>query len=934
MELLLLAGLILSILPWVLVFLVFHQRRQVRELAERLESLEREWMRARERLAPRHEAAREAVTGSEPVPATAAPAAPATSVPVISTPAIVETVPREASRAPTLPETPPHAPRSRYEDPSRAEPRAHLDPTRLEQQIGGIWLQNVGSVLLLLGAFFLIVWGYATRRIGPEVLVLAGVLLGIVVAWRGNVIARTLQALGNALIGVGLGTIYITLYVGHFRMGVLPQWAAFSFLAVVALATIAIGLRRREPIIASLGVIGAFLPQLLSVWIPLQGFRLPLPTLLAYFAVVNGVVFALAATVGWSGLAIFSMLLTTWTWAANATPTWSFGTQLGLTALFAALGLAPVVRLARAPAPVRNIDLLVVALAPLLLLLGSVPYFLHAGRVQAAWLLGALGALYIGGAIWIESRRERRDLWKPLTGAATVFLTAALERGMDPEHLAMAWAVEGVVLVALGLGLGRDAWLRLLGYGVSSLSACWLVTVLFRGWTHTGVPGFLHPASLRDLFCVASLLTLAHLVGRKREVLDDGERGWVPGTSAVVANLFLMTWIAREAGRLRHVLPPISGPDAGSATVALTGTAWLLHALVLTILGRREGGAVLRHTGYVAGIGGAIALLAAYGGEYFWRPQAVPFVSTTALIVALGVIVAIATSSLLARDRARLGPAEDRMPEFVAGAANVILMVWIAREAVRLRPTLPGLQGSGAGAADWTLGSLGWLVQAFVLLVLARRSGARVLRFFGYVVGGAGAAWLWVGHAAADVWTAGEPPFLNTAALIVALGALALIAVSEFLWRQREQLGPSERRMPETAAAAANLVLLLWWAREAGHLAVALAPSGSPAAGGARTLAAIFTSAAWTLQAIVLFAIGWLRNSAFLRWSGLALFGLTVVKFLAIDLDRVDAFWRFAGAVGIGAALLVVSFLYQRRGKRIAGAVAPPTSEASGIEAP
>ena len=37
---------------------------------------------------------------------------------------------------------------------------------------------------------------------------------------------------------------------------------------------------------------------------------------------------------------------------------------------------------------------------------------------------------------------------------------AALERGIDPEHLAMAWAAEGVVLIALGIGAGRDAWLR------------------------------------------------------------------------------------------------------------------------------------------------------------------------------------------------------------------------------------------------------------------------------------------------------------------------------------------------------------------------------------------------------------------------------------------------------------------------------------------
>lgn len=893
MELMILAVMAVGILPWVLVFLVFWQRKQLRDLKNRVDRLEREWVpRSRDEIA---------------VPAAAV---------------------KTESEAVPPPLLPPIVPTSSIPPDAAVGPRPHLDPTRLEQQIGGIWLQNVGSVLLLMGAFFLIVWGYATGRIGPEVLVLAGVLLGIVVAWRGTVIARALLALGNALIGVGLGTMYITLYVGHFRMDVLPAWAAFSFLAVVALTTVAIGLRRREPTIATMGVIGAFLPQLMAVWIPLQGFRLPLPTLLAYFAVVNGVVFALAATVGWSGLVIFSMLLTSWTWTANATAGWSFGTQLGLTAVFAGLGLAPVVRLVRAPSAVRNVDLLVVALAPLLLLLCSIPHLLQAGRIQSAWLLGALGILYIGGAIWVESRRERRDLWKPLTGAATIFLTAALERGIDPEHLAMAWAAEGAVLVALGLAPRRDVWLRALGYGVSALSACWLASILFTRWGGVDL-GFLHVTTLRDLFCVAALLAVAHMIGRGREHLADGERGWAPGFASVAGNLLLMIWIARESGRLRHALPAFAGPDAGSVAFALMGAAWLIHATVLFTLGRRHGASVLRHTGYVIGTAGVLSLLGAYGTGYYWKPSATPFVSPTALLGALGVLVALAASNLLWRDRQRLGHSDQRAPEVVAGAANLLLMVWIAREATRLRGVLPGLQGGSSATADWTLTSLGWLLQGLVLMAIARRSGANVLRHFGYVVGGTGALGLWVGHASSDVWRAGQPPFLNPAAVIAGLGIVVLIASSELLWRGRERLGPSERRMPEVAAGAANAILLLWWAREAGHLAWMLDPAGA----GARTLAAIFTSAAWTAQAIGLFGIGWIRNSAFLRWSGLVLFGLTVVKFLAVDLDRVDAFWRFAGAVGIGVALLVVSFLYQRRGRRASDPARGP-AEVPGTEAP
>src|SRR5213593_1160786 len=166
MMLYLLAAL-LCILPWVVLLMVFHHRGEIRILKERLDRLER-------------------------FGAVAPPERP-----------LPQATPPPPAAPP--PQPLPLAARSIASAPAPAPGLRRHDPTHLEQQIGGIWMQNVGSVLLLLGAFFLIVWGYATGRIGPGVMVLAGVFLGGVVVWRGDVIARSLQALGNALIGVGLG---------------------------------------------------------------------------------------------------------------------------------------------------------------------------------------------------------------------------------------------------------------------------------------------------------------------------------------------------------------------------------------------------------------------------------------------------------------------------------------------------------------------------------------------------------------------------------------------------------------------------------------------------------------------------------------------------------------------------------------------------------
>jgi hypothetical protein len=419
----------------------------------------------------------------------------------------------------------------------------------------------------------------------------------------------------------------------------MPGWGAFTALSLVSLITVAVGLRRREPIIATLGVIGAHLPQLVAVAIPLQGFRLPAPALLGYFAVVNAVVFVLAATVGWSGLVILSLGLTSLTWIATFHAAWGLGIQVSLTALFTLLGLAPVVRHARSPTQVRAVDLAVVAIAPILLLLSSIP-FLALDRVRAAEFLLGVAAVYAIASGWVGSIRKEEDLWKPLTAAATVYLAAALERGLLGEYLALAWCAEGAILVYLELWRG-GGWLRFLGYLVLGLSALKLLAE-FMVSTWSGGSAFsetLDGPAVRDLLCIVAFILLSHAIGRRKD---------------------------------------------------------------------------------------------------------------------------------------RLTPEEQHVPELTVVVSNLLLMVWIAFEA---RP-------------------------------ISRSTGA---------------------------------------------------------------------------------------------------------------LAPVLTSAGWSLQAMALFALGWIRDSAFLRWCGFVLFGMTILKFLLIDLDKVDAFWRFASAVGIGAALLGISFLYQRRARRPTG---------------
>ncbi len=497
------------------------------------------------------------------------------------------------------------------EDSAARSARPFFDSARAEEMVGGLWMQNAGAVLVMLGAFFSILWGYTSGRLGPAVLVMAGVLFGAALAWRGDRLARTLPPIGHALIGVGLGVAYLSLYLGWFTLHVLPTAAALPLLAFASFGTMTVGLRYRAQAIAALGVIGAFVPQLMSGLLHLRGFDLGPPALLGYLAVVNAVVFALGARAGWSLLALGSLGLTTLAWIPAFPPrTWGWGPECGLAVLYAVVGLAPLARLARTAERARPSELAVIVAAPLLFAVASWPFLEYASRIPAAVLLLALAGVHAAAAWWIDSRRPSDDAWRPLTAGATLFVTIAVERAVGTSYLSLAWLAEGAALVWLGSGR-RGAWLRGLGATVSCVGGLvHLFGLLEHGTVELSEIPFVHPHSLRSLAGIALVLVTGALLRREdrfgvewRKVLS---RSWV-----MAAMVMLIIYSAAEADHLARALegtggrwakPPALGAPALSQRVGmlqafLSSALWTLQAAGLVAAGWRRRSAYLRWLG-------------------------------------------------------------------------------------------------------------------------------------------------------------------------------------------------------------------------------------------------------------------------------------------------------------------------------------------------
>ena len=67
------------------------------------------------------------------------------------------------------------------------------------------------------------------------------------------------------------------------------------------------------------------------------------------------------------------------------------------------------------------------------------------------------------------------------------------------------------------------------------------------------------------------------------------------------------------------------------------------------------------------------------------------------------------------------------------------------------------------------------------------------------------------------------------------------------------------------------------------------------------------------ITALALLAIGTWRKSAVIRWQGLTLLGVVIVKVFVFDLSFLEKFYRIVSFSLLGLALLLISFYYQRQ---------------------
>ncbi len=215
--------------------------------------------------------------------------------------------------------------------------------------------------------------------------------------------------------------------------------------------------------------------------------------------------------------------------------------------------------------------------------------------------------------------------------------------------------------------------------------------------------------------------------------------------------------------------------------------------------------------------------------------------------------------------------------------------------------------------AHWI--TMGWFVEAAVLLWVADRITSELLNVFAV-----GALGLGVGRLLLIDNFYVTLPFFNARMATYAVAIAVLGAVAWFGSRRKDD---AARMVAGVSLVALNLLALRGLSLEvAGYYAREMAGiRGSASRWGPSDaldwrhvqLARDFTySALWMGYGGLLMVVGFWRRSAFVRWQALTLIAFTVGKVFLYDVSELDRGYRIGSFIVLGVLLLAISFVYQR----------------------
>lgn len=584
----------------------------------------------------------------------------------------------------------------------------------VESRITGRWFAAVGIIALLCGLGFFLKYAFDQNLITQTGRVILGIVLGFVFVGVGDFLSRrpAHREYSFFVSGGGLAILYFSIYSAFGFYHLIPQSAAFLGMALVTAIGALLSITEDTVVLAGMALFGGFLaPYIVSSGTDNQ------VALFSYITILDLGFLALCYFRSWYKLYPI-VFVGTYTlffgWmAAFYNPSLFWPTFLYLTLYFLIFLAAPLLRSFLRKERVGQNEAFFLAVnatayfATVYGILGA-NYGALRGAFFACW---GIFFLALAWSLRLADREDKTGIWT-LAGVGLMLITLAVPIQLQSFWVTMAWALEALLLAAIGTGLGLPL---LRGYG-HLVSLAVLLRLLVRDsfpFSIAEAVPFWNGRFYTYIVVVAALALIAYCYGRKEEQLPPEERLFKPlyAAAAVFAAL-IGIYIEISAFALPAAWVPFS---------------WILGSFALI-----TGGWLMKSRGMrITGIAlYAVAVIRLIVIEQFSLPGAAPLVFNQRFgLFLLAALAAYAFASLYQSRKGEMPEDEQYLPAAFGVAAN-ILTVW----ALSLEVTAYFDRFAAAGAIENQKNlslSVLWGVYAGVLMLVGITRHMRSIRILG-----------------------------------------------------------------------------------------------------------------------------------------------------------------------------------------------------------
>jgi uncharacterized membrane protein len=776
--------------------------------------------------------------------------------------------------------------------PATVPPAPATPPARAAKASQWSWftdgntLVRVGVVVLFFGIAFLLSY-FAEHVTVPIELQFAGVaLVGVAMIGVGAWLRNARRAYALALIGGGLGVLYLTAFAALALVPLLSSAQAFGLLAAIAALAIILALVFDSPVLAALAALGGLLAPVLVATV-----SEPLP-LFGYVAAVNAIVVGVAGFRAWRAVDLVgfvgTFLLGLWWGHEYYDPAYFRVVEPFLAVFFLVYVALPIVHAWRG-AGERRVDAMLLFGVPI------ISFALQALLVQdtrygLAQTAAAVAALY--GLLWLVLRRSRpATVATAYAALAVIFATLTVPLAVDARWTSALWAVEAAGVYWIGCRENRPfargfALLLQLAAGIA---------LLIGGFDEYAEVAFVNRQFLGCAAIALAAFASVRFADRRGEALPAAERSLLH----LVFGWACAWWLG---GGLLEMVRHVSTQNEAHAMLA-----WIVGSITLAVL-------LTRPLRWPRLDGTAVVLLPALTfslGHDFWHGRT----SVTAYGWVIYPLAWALHFALLQRSESH---AAARAPGTAAQQAG--LRQWLA--AAHAFGALLLLAQIAWEAGEWTARvappATVWAACAHLLplalflvaVTHAERGAHWPMRTFGdaYAVtaGTIVAMLLGLGFVVLAMFNSGAArplpyvPLANPLELTVALALGALL-----VWA-RHHARVTPRTLYRGFGVGAFILLNGVVARTVHHwLGV---PWELHALLASRPLQAALTLT-WTVAALAAMVVARQRRLRLLWLTGAGLLGAVVVKLFAIDLAALSGLSRVIAFLGVGALLLVIGYV-------------------------